>query len=233
MILLLLSGCKGSVTGNTVKAGTIKFTNETFPYEIAKLSEINIDNDNTFENYKALADNMNTLIEILNRQTEYDIPLFPTTREVWSKVSNTMTKYGPLVNNYNEVVRSAKKYTSSKNSENKKEFYIVTGRFGFEASLIVWAVFYSAAYESVGIVYRSIGLNRMAFEHPVIVKTILSNWYWVLRNTLVETASQVATNVFNSTLDWYNNPDSIKSVKSSAPYFLNKSSSKINSLFVH
>ena len=174
---------------------------------------------------------MNTLIEILNRQTEYDVPLFPITRDVWSKVSTTITKYGPLVNNYNEVVLSAKKYDSSRDQENKKDFYIVTARFGFEASLIIWAVFYSAAYNSVGIVYRSIGLNKLAFKHPIIVKTILSNWHWILRNTLVETASQVATNVFNGTLDWYNEIGQIEGITGGANNFIDTSSKKINTLF--
>ena len=231
MISLILSGCNGQVTGHTVKAETVKFANETFPFEVAKLPEIDINNDNTFENYKELADNLNTLIEILNRQTEYNIPLFPTTREVWSKVSTTITKYGPLVNNYNEVIRSAKEYDSSRTQETKKEFYIATGRFGFEASLIIWAVLYSAAYESVGIVYRSIGLNKLAFEHPIIVKTILSNWHWILRNTLVETASQTATNVFNGTLDWYNEIGEIESINKQASNLINISSKKINSIF--
>jgi len=203
ILMLFLFGCNRPITGDSIKVETITFANETFPYQIAKLTEVDINSVERFEDYKTFADRMNTLIEILNRQIEYDIPLFPTTRDVWSQVSRTITKYGPLINNYNEVINSAKKYTSSEKPEDKKEFYIATGRFGFEASLIIWAVFYSTAYNSVGVVYRSINLNQMAFKHPILVKTILSTWHWTLRNTLIEVASQTATNIFNSNFNWY------------------------------
>ncbi|NQV00433.1 MAG: hypothetical protein HQ538_06865 [Parcubacteria group bacterium] len=230
VISLLLSGCENwNIDGNAVKGETIKFANETFPYEVAKLPELELDSINRFEDYKAFADRMNILIEILNRQIEYDIPLFPATQNVWSKVSTTITKYGPLVNNYNEVVHSAKKYASSGRSEDKKEFYIATARFGFETTLIVWAVFYSAAYNSVGIVYRSIGLNRLAFSHPVLVKTLLSSWHWILRTALVESASYAAINIFNGTLSWYNEIGEIEGVKQKTSNFINQSSSNINS----
>jgi hypothetical protein len=155
--------------------------------------------------------------------------LFPTTRDVWSKVSTTITKYSPLVNNYNEVINSAKIYASSEKSEDKREFYIATGRFGFEASLIIWAVFYSATYNSVGIVYRSIGLNQMALKHPVLVKNILSTWHWTLRSALVEAASQTATNIFNNTLDWYHELGEFEGIKQRTSRFINKSSNNINS----
>lgn len=224
--MLVLSGCKGKITGDIVKDESIKFANETFPFEVAKLPEIDLDTIETFEDYKSFTDSMNALIEILNRQTEYDIPLFPATQEAWSKVSVTITKYSPLINNYNEVIHSARKYASSKDQENKKEFYTATLRFGFEASLVIWAVFYSAAYASVGIVYRSIGLNKLAFEHPIIVKTILSNWHWTLRSTLVETTSLTATKIFDSTLNWYNQSGKLEAIKNKTSNFINISSKK-------
>lgn len=208
LIVLFITGCNGQqITGDVVRDESIQFANETFPTAVATLPPLDLNTVDRYEDYQIFADRMNMLIEILNRELDYDIPLFPKTREAWSKASMTITKYSPLINNYNEVVLTAKSYSTSQTDESKKEFYLSTARFGFETALIVWAVFYTAAYESVGIVYRSIGLNTMAVKHPVLVKTILSNWHWLLRNTLVETASQSATKAFNSSVAYFGSED--------------------------
>ena len=54
ILMLLLAGCNNSITGDSIKEGTIIFANETFPYEIAKLPELNLDSVERFEDYKTL-----------------------------------------------------------------------------------------------------------------------------------------------------------------------------------
>ena len=177
VVVALISGCNtpdhDKMSGYVTQA--TKFANETLPLSVARLPEINLSDVNTFEKYKVFADNINSLIDVLNRETDlFNIPKLETTIEAWDKVSKLITEYGPLINSYNKVVLTAKTYKAEPNDENLKEFYIASGVFGLETGVIVWAVFYGAAYESVGFVYRSIGFNKFAFKCPTCVRIVLS-----------------------------------------------------------
>jgi thiol-disulfide isomerase/thioredoxin len=209
--IVLISGCNtpntGGTTPNTVGAATgsmteeisketLQFSNTTLPLSIAKLPELDIKKVENFESYKQFTDRTNELIEILNEKTDlFHIPKLDATREGWEKASKLITEYSPLIDNYNQVVSSAKTYKNNSSDENLKDFYIASGVFGLETGVIVWAVFYSAAYNSVGIAYRAVGLNRFAFECPSCVKIILSNAHWAVRTALVEASSQAAQEI--------------------------------------
>ena len=70
-----------------------------------------------FEQFKSFADRMNALIKILNEQTNlFQIPYIEATQENWEKASKFISEYGPLVNNYNEVISSAKKFKEDKSN---------------------------------------------------------------------------------------------------------------------
>ncbi len=195
-LLLSVSGCK--LNDSSIEDTTTRAVQE-IPTKIASLPEINLTTVDTYDKYKTFADNMNNLILILNEQSDiFNMPLIPATQDAWKKVSNSITEYGPLINNYNEVVYSAINYESNHNDENLKIFYSASGKFAFETAIIIGAVFYTASFKAVGMVYRAVGLNRLALSCGTCVGVILSQAHWTIRTALVEGSSQFAQKILDN-----------------------------------
>jgi hypothetical protein len=202
LLLLVAIGCDPQATGQAAINAGEDFVSDGLPREVARLSLLNLTSVDTFEKYQSFADNMNALIHLLNEKTDlFNIPELSATQEAWGKASNKITEYGPLINNYNNVVSAAKEFEKVQTKENLKAFYVHSGKFGFETALIVGAVFYTAVYTSVGYAYRAVQMNRLAFECGTCVSVILGNTHWFLRTTLVEGSSQLAQKLMNVTYD--------------------------------
>lgn len=181
------------------------FANHTLPLEVAKLPPLELSTVDSFEKYKKFVDGTNSLIEILNKETDiFNIPRLEATQESWKKTLNFIEEYSPLLNNYNEVIKSAKEYEKSQTEKNLQKFYLKSGTFGFEIGIIVGSVFYSTSYEMVGIVYRSVGLNRLAFKCSTCVSVILSEAHWTVRTVLVEGSSKGAEKLIEEITKLYN-----------------------------
>ncbi|MFH1589395.1 MAG: hypothetical protein ABIB43_02410 [archaeon] len=104
VVLILLAGCNNNLGGQAVSVGK-QFTNETLPLKVAELPSMDLQSVDSFEKYKSFVDNMNDLITILNEQSDmFNIEKFNPSSEGWNKASKLITEYGPLINNYNEVV---------------------------------------------------------------------------------------------------------------------------------
>ncbi len=210
LILLILCGCTTNQIGSKVvvpinnvlqksqeKLSQLDVQNidinlTSITAQISQLPYLELNTIERYEQYKELVDKLNDLIELLNKESDtFNLEKLDSSSDAWEKALRTITEYGPLINNYNEVVKSAKEYQNNQNDDLLKKFYLVSGKFAFELSIIIWAVFYGAAYESVGIVYRSIGLNRFAFKCPTCIKIILSEAHWNIRTMLVEKSSEV------------------------------------------
>ena len=192
-LLLPLTSCDLNVSGRAVAETSAGFFTADIPMNVAKLEPLNLDTVERFEDYKSLIDHMNTLIDILNENDLFDIYVFPEpTVENWGKISKTLTKWGPLIENYNKVVVTSKTYNDSQSEENLNEFYIAAGKFSLEAGLVVWSAFYGLAFKSVGVVYRAVGLNKYAVSCPSCISTILSSAHWFIRGVLVNGSSEVA-----------------------------------------
>jgi hypothetical protein len=199
IITLILSGCDfNSVTGKATQEANNPYKTE-IPTAVSKLPLMNLTTVDSFENYKSFADNLNDLISILNQQTDlFKIPLLSTTQESWETISKKITKYGPLINNYNEVVTKAKIWSSNPNDNGIKDFYIASGKFAFETALIICTVFYTTTFKAVGIMYHAVKLDRLAPICGTCVSVILSDVHWFIRTVLVEGASQTAQNILKS-----------------------------------
>jgi hypothetical protein len=179
----------------------------------AALPSMDLNTVNSAESYKEFADNMNDLTFILNEQQDwFDIPTIDNGVQAWDKISKVLTEYTPLIENYNDVVFSAQKFTSQKNDTNLQEFYIASTRFGFETVTIMGAVFYTASYETVGAIYRASGAQALALKCSSCVSVALSTTHWTIRNSLVEASSLVAKKI--EELDpqelWNTSMDSIR-----------------------
>lgn len=206
IVLVFVASCSNNGGGGyaTGVDTVVKFSNETLPLSISNLPLMDITSVDSFQKYEKFATYMNNLIEILNEQSDiFNIPFLVTTREGWKKASRFIVEYGPLIDNYNEVVTSAKNQKENPSEENAKTFYIAAGKFGFETALIVGAVFYTVAFQGVGIVYRAVNLNTLAFKCGTCVKIILSNAHWTIRTALVEGSSQLAQTITDLVDDLY------------------------------
>ena len=198
-LFLNISGCNINPPNNVPIEDTTTRAIQNIPNKIALLSEINLTTVDTIEKYKVFADSINNLIVILNEQNDlFSIPQIPATQNAWNKASKTITEYGPLINNYNEVIHSARTYDISHNDENLREFYSSSGKFAFETAIIVGTVFYTASFEAVGIVYKAVGLNRLALSCGTCVSVILSHAHWTIRTVLVEGSSQFAQKILDN-----------------------------------
>jgi len=217
ILLLLLSGCTENVANTLPKQfdnikdiaedefNKIKEISENGLYaienmvinedklieEISKLEPIDDETIDGVDSYHNLADKLNLLIHILNREIGLDLDNLQGTQGEYEELSKIITKYTPLVGNYNKIVTSAKEYKSGKTSS-KDEFYKAIAEFSLEFVIIQGAVFYKPAYRMTGIIYRNVGLNRLAFKCPSIVSHLLSSIHWYLRNLMVNESSEIA-----------------------------------------
>ncbi len=196
-VSLLQLGC----TTNQLNAKVISMDSarqivEDLPIKISSLSPINVTNVASATEYQSFADKINAMIKILNEKTDrFQIPELDATSEGWDKISRYITEYGPLINTYNKVIFAADDYKFSKTSENLNVFYKDATVFGIESSVVVFAVFYDVSYETVGVVYRSSGMNRLALECGTCVSVVLSEAHWALRTIFVESSSQISRKV--------------------------------------
>ncbi|MBW6442748.1 hypothetical protein K0A97_03145 [Patescibacteria group bacterium] len=181
----------GTITGSIISGGENSL-NKKLPIEISNLKEFSEENLNSYESYEKFANSFNNMITILDNQKMFDIPKMNINQESYDKTLKFLTEYGPLVNNYNEVIESAKKYNLTRLDEDLKYFYGKASNFALELILIEGAVFYGPSYNTVGKVYRASGLQTLAFKCGGCVKVALSTAHWTMRNGLVELSSQFA-----------------------------------------
>ena len=116
---------------------------------------------------------------------------FKGTREEYEKISKVVTKWTPIIGNYNRLIYSARAYDDN-DQESIKEYYISLGLFCFEISIIYTHIWWKPTYAIVGSLYRMSGLNRLAFKCPTLISYILSSAHWGLRNYLTDKTTDSA-----------------------------------------
>jgi hypothetical protein len=163
---------------------------------IASLPKINDETLNYYERYHSFSDGANAVINIMGREGNMDIG-FKGTREEYEKVSKVVSKWTPLIGDYNRLIDSAKTYDKN-NDESIKEYYTALGLFCLEMSLIYTHVWWKPTYSIVGSIYRWSGLNRLAFKCPSLIAYILSSAHWGLRSYLTNTTTESAEQL----IDW-------------------------------
>lgn len=159
--------------------------------EISKLEPIDDGTIDGAEGYHNIADQLNLLIDILNIEIGLDLDYLQGTQAEYQTLSKIITEYTPLIGNYNKIVISAQEYQNGKTSS-KDIFYKAVAEFSLEFIIIQGAVFYKPAYRVTGVIYRNIGLNRLAFKYPSVVSHLLSKIHWLLRNLMVNESSEIA-----------------------------------------
>ena len=156
---------------------------------IAKLETIDNTTLGNSQGYKEFADNVNTILEFINREGGLDIEHLKGTTDEYKEVSKLITRLTPLVDNYNALVLSAKAYDEN-DPESIRAYYKALGLFCLEVGLIYSHVWYKTSYAVVGKVYRVSGLNRLAFKCPTLISAILGKAHWGLRNYLTNKTTE-------------------------------------------
>jgi hypothetical protein len=193
---ILLSGCGARFTQNDSATVIQNFPSEVVE-EVAKLPILDMSSVDSYQKYTEFADAADALIKLLNEKSNgtFKIPQIDVTLENFQKASRLITEYSPLINNYNDVVETA--IQVNKGKSDIKEFYKTSAIFGLEVAVIFTGLFYPFSYDTVGVLYRAVGLNRFAVDCPSCVSFILSSAHWAIRTALVEESSKVAKNLLD------------------------------------
>jgi len=157
---------------------------------ISNLEPIDSDTIDYFYGYHATADGANAVINILDNEGNMEIG-FDGSRDEYEKVSKIVTKWTPIIGNYNNLVYSAKAYDKN-NPDTIKEYYKSLGLFCFEISIIYTHIWWKPSYAIIGKLYRGSGLNNLAFKCPSVISYILSTAHWGLRNYLTDKTTDSA-----------------------------------------
>jgi hypothetical protein len=207
---ILLSGCSGRFSQNDASK-TIQMLPSEVVEDVARLPILDMSSVESYEQFSKFVDFINTLADILNEKggDTFAIPKIDVTPETFQKASGLITKYGPLINNYNDVVNTARQVDQGESDIT--EFYKKSAVFGIEVAVIYTGPFYSPAYETTGILYRASGLNRLAFDCPSCVSFILSSAHWTIRTAFVEESSKMAETILDAIESAYNahSPDPV------------------------
>lgn len=158
---------------------------------IASLEPINDTTLTSMNSYHNFADGINTILKFINREGDVNSKLLKGTTEEYEEVSKFITRWFPLVNNYNKLIFAARAYDED-NPESVNEYYLALGQFGLELGLIYSHAWYKMSYAVVGKVYRISGLNRLAFKCPTLISSVLSKAHWGLRNYLTDKTTESA-----------------------------------------
>jgi hypothetical protein len=223
--VLLLSGCNEHIVDKTIELGqeigkegkkwidgAIDFVTDAsdgiikedinIVQGIASLPTLDNETIDTSKEYHHLADAFNMLFNFLNREAGYDIQILKETSEEYKELSKFISKYVPLIKDYNKLIYAARNYDGN-NSESVENYYKALGIFTIEIAVIYATVWHSTIYNLVGTVYRASGLSRLAFRCPSLISFILSKAYWGLHAIFVNMSSSVAEEIMNTLQSWF------------------------------
>lgn len=157
--------------------------------EMAKLPVLDLNNVNTIEQYHDFVDQVNRVITIMNHdQLGMTIPTLKYTHDEYEKISKIITKYTPLIAEYNDMIMAAKN-TNSANQTSIINFYEKTTIFSIVLVLVITAAYAPISYGLVGTAYRSSGLTTMAFKCPACVSVVLSEANGAVRGMLISSTA--------------------------------------------
>jgi hypothetical protein len=181
-------------TGNNILGENVN--NDRLLTKVSSLEPLNLTTIEKYEDYKELTDNLNDFILIINDQTKTNIPLLKNTQEDWTEASKLISKYSPLINNYNSMILTAKTCEIQKTNESYQKFYGEAGKFSLELTFISATLFHEVTFGLVGGVFNSLGVGSLALKCPACASSLMSGAYWTIKTTLVESASGSADYIF-------------------------------------
>lgn len=159
---------------------------------IGSFPPISLTDVQTFEQYQKIVDRLNLVIKFLKDHN----PGIPTqyfnylqgTQDEYEKISKSITKFAPLIKEYNDMIAAAKSVKiSDQNSINN--FYIKSAVFAIVLILIITSVYSAPSYIVVGILWRASGLTGIAVKCPICVSIALSEANAIVKTSFVESTA--------------------------------------------
>ena len=147
----------------------------------------------TYEEYINMVDNLNLMIDIINKKTGASIKMISKDVNSWNKFSMEVTRYTPLVKSYNNLVDSCYVYDKD-NEESANQVLIKTSGFTAEIFLIFGTTFYKTAYGATGTIADATGITKLTSLCGPCVSAAMSAGHWTIRNGLVEKTTELVEN---------------------------------------
>ena len=154
------------------------------------LHEINLTEIETYDDYIGMITNLNFAIEIINEKIDSDFKVLGKDIDSYNKFVMEVTRYSPLINNYNEFIRACYSLDPA-DEESVDNLYIKGMTFAGEATLIFSGAYYNPAYKATGELANLFGLTKMASVCSACVSTAMSSIHWFIRNYLIEETSGI------------------------------------------
>ncbi len=148
----------------------------------------------TYQQYIAMADNLNFVIDVINKKTDANIKQISKGVEDWNKFNMEATRYAPLFENYNSLVDSC--YAFDKNNEKSANLVLIkSSSFTAEALLILGTAFYKTAFFATGKIAEATGITKLASVCDSCVSSAMSAGHWTIRNGMIEKTTEFAENI--------------------------------------
>lgn len=153
------------------------------------LQEIDLKKVQTYQDYSEMVDRLNLAIEIINEKIDSNFMYLQKGTESYDKFMMEVSRYSPLIDNYNEFIQSS--YNLAPSDEcSVNNLYIKGMKFGGEATLVLGGAFYGTAFEVTGTLARTFGLTKMTSICSSCVSYAMSSSHWIIRNSLIEKTTE-------------------------------------------
>lgn len=188
----IYSKTKDFVTNETeqkeAKISVAKTIAETI--QSSNLQEIDMTKVTKYEEYTKMIDNINLIIKIINDKADTELKYLSKDIEAYEKFTKTITKYTPLIDNYNGLIQASKDFNPNKEELANKVIAKATS-FTVEAALISLGALHKAVFNVVGDFSRTFGLTTFSRTCPSCVSAVMSTSYWGIKNAIVNEGGEL------------------------------------------
>lgn len=153
------------------------------------LRPIDLKKVQTYQDYVEMVDHLNLAIQIINDKIDSDFMYLQKGTESYDKFMMEVSRYSPLIDNYNEFIQSSYDLVPSDECS-VNNLYIKGMKFGGEATLVLGGAFYGTAFEVTGTLARTFGLTKMTSICSPCVSAAMSSLHWATRNSLIEETTE-------------------------------------------
>ena len=155
------------------------------------LKGIDLQEIQTYEEYKNMVDNLNLAVKIVNEKASTDIKYFRKETEAYDKFIIEVERWTPLIDNYNALINASRNFDIS-NVESADMVIKKSIGFTVESVLIVGGAFYKVTYMAIGTFANYFGLTKLASVCSACVSAVMSSGHWIVRNGAIDKTSQLA-----------------------------------------
>jgi hypothetical protein len=187
VLFIIFVGFAFKLSGNSIFGENHR--NDQFIEEISLLTPLTFDSVNSLEQYQEFADGTNVMLNLFEDKFNLKIERLDSTQKGWDKLSKVITKCGPLLGNYNNIIYFSKKHEAEHTKESYSDAYVGIRSFAFEFAILSATSTHQLTFKTIGKVFGRLGIGKVALKCPTCARTIMSGAYWSLKSYVVEESS--------------------------------------------